>query len=544
MLRRTWGQRLVVGFNLALIVSSLFSAGLLGYAASRAGSINRIALDRSLTELDEGNPGGRVINILLVGSDSSANLDPDDPIQIGRQGERLGDVIIIVHLDERSGDVALLSLPRDLWVPIAGGEREDRINRAFLVGGAATLIDTIEASFGIPIHHYVNVDFAGFEGLVEAVGSVEVHFDTPARDWNVNAEPEPRSQTGFEVLEAGCHSLGPRDALAYVRSRYYQTQNSDGEWVTDPTSDLGRIRRQQDFLRRLVQKAIDVGARNPLVLSDLIDVAIRNVAIDQELTPGALLALSATYRSFEPAGMQSYTFPAEDGTVGANRVLLPRYAAAAPVVALFGGEPFHSPSTVGVTVVYDPSLAGTEPGGDVPEAVAVVRSGLTEAGFDVAELAQEPVEPGMWLRHGPDGRQAAELVLAALSGAGQPTPLDGSSAPNPAGAAYDEVIGSQLVPGQAAASALVAQQTGELREYVTLEEAPALAGRDVVVAMGAPAAPTTGGAGSGDAPGSEGGATSGDTIAGTIPDPSALFGPTSAADAGSEGAGGVVGAPC
>jgi hypothetical protein len=311
-----------------------------------------------------------------------------------------------------------------------------------------------------------------------------------------------------------------------VRSRYYQTQTSDGEWVTDPTSDLGRIRRQQDFLRSLLLKAIDVGARNPLVLSDLIGVAIRNVAIDQELTPGALLELSATYRSFEPAEMQSYTFPAEDGTVGANRVLLPRYDTATPLVALFSGEPFHSPSTVGATVVYDPSLAGTGLDGGAPEAVAAVTSRLTEAGFDVAGPEQRSVEPGMWLRHGPDGKQAAELVAAALSSGAQRAPLAGIPAQgreDPGGVTYDPVIGPQLVPGQAASG---------LGSHVTLEEASNLSGRAVVVAVGAPAS-------------IEGGATSEGAIAGTISDPSVLLGPTLAGDAGSGEAGsGIVGASC
>lgn len=448
--RRSWGQRFILVFNVMLIGLSLGSAGLLSYANERASSINRVALDRSLTELHPGEPGERVINVLLVGSDSSANLEPDDPIQIGRQGERLGDVIIVAHLDERSGDVALLSLPRDLWVPIAGTERSDRINRAFLVGGPATLIDTIEEAFDIPIHHYVNVDFAGFQGLVEAVGSVDVYFETPARDWNVGAKPRPRSQTGFVVTEPGCHSLDPTQALAYVRSRYYQTQ-LDGEWLTDPTSDLGRIRRQQDFLQRLLQKAIDVGARNPLVLGDLIDTGIQNVAIDQELTPALLIDLSGTYRGFEPGDLQTYTFPVNDGTVGSNRVLIPRINEASPILRLFDGEPFASPTTVGVELVYDPSLLSATGGPTrLPPVVQAIADSLDDAGFDVSRPSRAEVEPGFHLQHSADGDQAAELVVMAIEAVLQ-----------------DEV--SEDPDGQ---SALVLDQT------------PGLSGRNIVVAIG------------------------------------------------------------
>lgn len=413
--RRTWGQRLILVLNLLLIGLSLTSAAMLNYASARASSINRVALDRSLTELEPGEPGERVINVLLVGSDSSANLSPDDPIQIGRQGERFGDVIIVAHVDERSGNVALLSLPRDLWVPIAGTERSDRINRAFLVGGAATLIDTIEEAFDIPIHHYVNVDFAGFQGLVEAVGSVDVYFDTPARDWNVGAKPEPRTQTGFIVSESGCQSLDPNQALAYVRSRYYQVQQADGDWVTDPTSDLGRIRRQQDFLRRLMQKAIDVGARNPLVLANLIDTGIENVAIDQELTPALIIDLSGTYRAFEPGDLQSYTFPVTDGTIGSNRVLIPQMSEATPILQLFNGALFDAPRTVGVDVVYDRSLLGSTRGPTrLPPMVSAITEQLAAAGFTVATTIRATVEPGLQLRHSADGASAAALVASIL----------------------------------------------------------------------------------------------------------------------------------
>ncbi len=410
---RTWVQRGVIALNVALIAASLGSALLLDYAHGRAASINRVALGRSLTAVPaDQEPGERVMNILLVGSDSSANLDEDDPIQIGRQGERFGDVIIIAHIDERSGGMALLSLPRDLWVEIADTGRESRINRAFVVGGPASLIETIENQFDIPIHHYVNVDFAGFQGLVAAIESVDVYFDTPARDWNVNAKPAPRSQTGFLMPIAGCHSLDPETALAYVRSRYYQTQDADGEWVTDPTSDLGRIRRQQDFLRRVLKRAIDMGARNPFVLRDLIDTGLDNVAIDQRLTPQLLLDLGMAYRSFDPEQLQTYSFPATDGTVGRNQVLLPLADAAEPVLELFRGAPFDDPATIDLTVLAPAAGDGTE---DVGEDVIGL---LRRSGYDVEVRDLDPAAApaGLALRHGPDGRHAAELVASALGG--------------------------------------------------------------------------------------------------------------------------------
>lgn len=409
---RSWLQRIVLLFNVLLITVALALAGGLVYGYWQASGISRIALDRSLTAVpSDAAPGERVLNILLVGSDSSAGLDADDPVQIGRQGERFGDVIIIAHLDERSGDVALLSVPRDLWLPIAGTDREARINRAFEVGGPAALIDTIEDQLAIPIHHYVNVDFAGFKGLVEAVGSVDVYFETPARDWNVAAKPEPRTQTGFLVGEAGCHSLDPEMALAYVRSRYYQTQNADGEWITDPTSDFGRIRRQQDFLRRLLQKAIDQGARNPFVLNDLIDTGLDNVAIDQELTPQLLLDLGSAFQSFQPEELQAYSVPAADATIDGNQVLTPLFDDAEPILGLFRGIGFDHPSTVPITIVTAETTTATD------SALARrLTAELRAAGFTVTvEQQDDVVSNGVRLVHGPDGVHAAALAMSALN---------------------------------------------------------------------------------------------------------------------------------
>lgn len=396
---------MVLGLNSVVIVIALGLATTLGYGYAQASSINRVALERNLTPVSDAEAGSRVINILLVGSDSSAGLDPDDPIQVGRQGEHFGDVIIIAHLDEANGRVALLSLPRDLWVDIAGTDRERRINAAFEIGGPGTLIDTIESNFDIPIHHYVNVDFAGFQGLVAAVGSVDVYFETPARDWDPRYD---RSRTGFLVDTAGCHALDPEQALAYVRSRYYQTQDADGRWVTDPTSDLGRIRRQQDFLRRLAQKAINLGARNPFVLTDLVDTGLENVVVDQELSGQLLLDLGAAFRSFDPEQMQTFSYPALDGTVGTDQVLLPRATDAEPILNIFRGAAFDDPSTVAVTV------SAPSDGSAAPEAAAVLE-GLTAAGFEPAATAHDRDQAVTVIEHGPDGAQAAELVRAALA---------------------------------------------------------------------------------------------------------------------------------
>lgn len=401
--RRSWFQRSLLLVNVGVIVAALAAAWLLNESYGKVSEISRVQLEGSLSPIPEpSSPGQRVVNVLLVGSDSSEGLDPNDPIQTGRVGERNGDVIIIAHLNEGEGTAALLSLPRDLWVPIAGTDREARINAAYAVGGAATLIETIENNFGIPINHYINVDFAGFQGVVEAVGSVEIFFPSPARDWNATYN---RSQTGFSMEVPGCHALEPIEALAYVRSRFYQTQAPDGTWVVDNQGDLGRIRRQQDFLQRLGQTAINDGARNPFVLNSLVNSMVSNVALDQDLTPQFLLDLALRFRNFEPGELQTYSYPADLGWAGTNSVLFGRPDDAAPLVALFSGASASDPKTIGVSVVYAP--------GAEAEALEITES-LSSAGFEPGIPSPVPLEPRLVLRHGPDGAQAASVVAQAL----------------------------------------------------------------------------------------------------------------------------------
>jgi LCP family protein required for cell wall assembly len=404
-LRRSWPQRLVLLANFFAILAALGAAWILNVSLNQTESVNRIQLTGTLTPPSPSTPGSRVLNILLVGSDSSDGLDPDNPVNQDRVGERNGDVIIIVHLDERDSTASLLSLPRDLWVEIAGADREAKINSAYAIGGAVTLIETIDLNFGIPINYFVNVDFAGFEGLVDAVGSVEVEFPAPARDWNSTFG---RSQTGFEMLTPGCQALDPPTALAYVRSRYYQTQDPDGRWVTDPDGDLGRIRRQQDFLQRVIQRAIDLGARNPFVLKDLIETASDNVVIDQELTPQLLLDLSGTFASFQPGELETYSIPAEFGEVGTSSVLFVQQDEAQSLITLFRGAASDDPGTVSVRVVHDTESEGRA--ANVVEALAV-------SGFSAGVPSAATVGAGVVIRHGADGLQAAQLVAVALDGA-------------------------------------------------------------------------------------------------------------------------------
>jgi LCP family protein required for cell wall assembly len=330
---------LLIAFNCALIIVCLAAAGGLGYLYNKFGDLRRIPLAHAITAEpeDEGEPQ----NFLIVGSDNREVVDADDPFAgafLGGDaapGQR-SDTIMILRVDPRSTQAAMLSLPRDLWVPIAGRGQNGRINSAFN-DGPAGLIDTIEGYFAIPIHHYVEVDFKAFEGLVNAVDGVPIYFPDAVRDRN----------SGLFVDNPGCVKLDGTQALAYARSRHLQVRQDNGRYREDPTADLGRISRQQDFIRRVLHRAVAKGVRNPLVLRNVVDVAIDTVTVDSSLSPNDILRLAMRFRSLDPDAIQQYTIPADDyRTNGGAAVLRMRDDEAAPILDVFRGvQPQPAPGS-------------------------------------------------------------------------------------------------------------------------------------------------------------------------------------------------------
>jgi len=221
---------------LALIFTIAAGLGVAMTARNQADSVARIP---DVSAVLSARPGSYV-NFLLVGSDTREGSDPTSPDYggIGDTDETSGrrsDTIMVMHVDTRDSSISLTSIPRDLWVKIPGHET-NRINAAYSYG-AATLVDTVQSSLGIPIHHYIEVNFNSFKAIVAAIDGVDLCFEYPTRDIN----------TGLNIVEPGCFTLDEVQSLAYARSRYYEVFR-DGEWDVDGRADLGRIERQQAFV--------------------------------------------------------------------------------------------------------------------------------------------------------------------------------------------------------------------------------------------------------------------------------------------------------
>jgi LCP family protein required for cell wall assembly len=294
-----------------------------GYVHYRFGQIRSVkvpGLRKSST--------GRPMNLLVVGSDSRAGLDDAGGRRYGEVGGQRNDVTLIVRVEPASKRVSLLSIPRDLVVPIAGTGAQNRINAAF-AAGPGQLVQTIEQSFGIPINHYVLIDFDGFQAIVDALDGIDVRFPYPARD----------ALSGLNVAEAGCVHLNGARALALARSRHF-TYAKGGVWRSDPLADLGRIRRQHAFLQALVEAALARGLTNPVRANAFIGSLIHEVTKDSALKVRDVIRLAASFRSFKPSRLSSYTLPvtepAGDHPLGA--ILVPKQPDAERTVDRFLGR--------------------------------------------------------------------------------------------------------------------------------------------------------------------------------------------------------------
>lgn len=394
--RRTWPQRLLIGFNIFLIFVCLVAAAGLGYFHLKFAQLPRIELGNVLTE--ESGPTSAQ-NFLLVGVDSAEGIDPNDPITIGREGftATRSDTIMLLRLEPGESRAHLLSILRDLWVPISCTGEEQRINTALEAGGAQCLVETVEQALDVPVHHYVQVDWLGFQRLVDAVDGVPIYFPNPVRDRN----------SGLLVETPGCVTLDPGQALAFARSRYYENF-LEGQWQREGSADRGRVQRQQLFIRQALRRAVAKGVRNPIVLNELIDVGIESVVLDDQLSAKDIFQLGNRFRSFDPESLQTYTLPTADEVTPAGaavQVLLADQAR--PALDVFRGQ-----APVGEELEPGQVRARVLNGSGVTGQAAEAAEALAAAGFDMAGSGDADAFAGgaTVVRFGPGKQAEADLV--------------------------------------------------------------------------------------------------------------------------------------
>ena len=254
-------------------------------------------------------------NILLVGSTDRCALKVQNKAyglcQDGVNGIN-SDIVMIVHVNPATRQLALLSIPRDLFVPNARQTGANKIDAA-LYEGPSQLATAIEEDFAIPINHYVELNFDTFANVVNALGGVYMYFPVPIFD----------AESGLNIPHAGCRLLDGYHALQVVRARHLQIQptptNHDFRtWPQEAQSDIARIRRTHEFLRVLATKVASRGLGNPFTDQSLISSVIGSLQVDQNFSENHMISLARDFATANIANVPQLTYPVvevQDGSL-------------------------------------------------------------------------------------------------------------------------------------------------------------------------------------------------------------------------------------
>jgi LCP family protein required for cell wall assembly len=334
--RHTGAQRLMLGFNIVVVLACVVGAGVLLYGKSQADlrlqtpkvavnttlpshkpSASTAVGDTAATTPDTfptADPQAQ--NFLITGSDANACVSPNSPWAGAADPARdnigsRSDTIMLMRVDPTLRQAAILSFPRDLWVKIGG--RYSRINSAYVRNDYSKLAQTLYDNFGVKVDHYIQIDFCAFKRIVDGVGGVKVPFLTPIID--------PR--VGINITHPGCHTFSGDEALAYVRSRHLKWVDANGVAHEDRASDLGRISRQQDFLRRVLQTALDKGMFDPKMARALLTSLQTDIVTEAGFTLNDMLKFAGVMRDVQPKGIKTYQIEAGRLIVSGQDVLQP-----------------------------------------------------------------------------------------------------------------------------------------------------------------------------------------------------------------------------
>lgn len=297
-MKSTRAIRIITSLSLGVVTLSAITWLGLGQIS---GQISRIDVFADLEARPE--KVNSALNYLVVGSDNREGLTKEQIklLRVGgvkvAAGQR-SDTMLLVHISKNRDAAYIVSLPRDSLVTIPAHTstdgksqipaREGKLNAAFAFGGAPLLIETIEAETQLKIDHYVEVSFAGFVGVVDALGGIEVCTKVAIDD--------PKSHL---VLAAGTHTLNGVESLKYVRTRDY-----------DGRGDIGRMERQQKFVSAVIRKATSSGTLlNPIKLKNFLQSAIASVKMDEGVDKNDLLTLAKQMRNLSSGNVRTMTVP-------------------------------------------------------------------------------------------------------------------------------------------------------------------------------------------------------------------------------------------
>lgn len=309
----------VLGFMAVLVFAGY------GYLSFTEGKIDRIAAGE-LTSLNTIAAGSDdVLNVLVVGVDDRSTLPDDWEDHFGVAAGRRTDVMILAHLVPGEA-IQMLSIPRDLKVDIPN-HGTNRVNASYVLGGPDLLVQTIQSATGIPIHHYVEIDFAGVGAVVDSLGGVTLDFTYPGRDM----------KSGFKI-DAGQHTLNGEQAVAYARSRHYEILKN-GAWTSTSGGDISRTGRQQEILIAMFGQV--TSPSSAFNLPTFLPTFADQITADEGLSLAMMADLAKDALTLKSKSIDNATLPVKNAKGSDGRAyVVPTDATQAVIDAFLAGTPF------------------------------------------------------------------------------------------------------------------------------------------------------------------------------------------------------------
>ena len=419
---------LVWGLGLAGLVVVLLAGSAVGYAWYLNSEVHRIGVknlsDGPTTGADAGTE-----NILMVGSTDRCALTVQNPAYgLCSQGVTgiNSDVVMILHLNPARPSVSVLSIPRDLFIPNARKDGANKIDAA-LVEGPSQLVAAIEEDFGIPIQHYVELNFDTFANVVDALGGIDMYFPEPVYD----------AYSGLKVFTTGCLHLDGTQALQVVRARHLQykgpgiTTPYPEYWPQETQSDLARIRRDHEFLRVLATAVSKRGLSNPSTDLSIVNAVAGQLTVDSGMSASHMVNLALTYHGVNVHNAPQLAVPVmvdqfgdyiyQGGDYGdvefpsqpQDQSVVDQFLGVAPTTDTMNGGTLPAPSTVTVSVLN---------GSGTSDQASDTAAALGQLGFkvvgtsDTSPVGQEAETTVTYAKMTPSDEAAAQAVARSMTG--------------------------------------------------------------------------------------------------------------------------------
>ena len=282
--RFRWGRFILLVLLFLSSIALFFFGGRFVYDLF-FGSDNDIRIvqptDKALTQ----ETLNRRVNILLLGTDDGDNEFPDAP--------KRTDTMMLASIDPDKKEIALLSIPRDTRVVIAGHKGMDKINAAYAYGGVALAKQTVANLLQVPIHYSITIDWKAFIQVIDILGGVDLYVENDMEYADPYAHLEISLKKGYQHLDG-------QQAGQYVRFR------------SDEMGDIGRVQRQQRFMKAMLDGAMQVGT--VLKLPSLMSTIDRYVNTDMSVL--TMVKTANSIKSFGADSLHGNMLPGEPAMIG------------------------------------------------------------------------------------------------------------------------------------------------------------------------------------------------------------------------------------